>query len=119
MSNYGEGPLELDPSVIAEMEAEEQQKQDQLAALPAEMQAQAGNKSVVSKLDPRGFMFVSQIGPSTPMPGESKPAAPTFGAPPQGVLLTVSKTPTRQRVTRRRARKTWPRSRIRWPCRPR
>lgn len=81
---YGEGPLELDPSVIAEMEAEEQQKQDQLAALPAEMQAQAGNKSVVSKLDPRGFMFVSQIGPSTPMPGESKPAAPTFGAPPQG-----------------------------------
>jgi hypothetical protein len=82
---YGEGPLELDPSVIAEMEAEEQQKQDQLAALPAEMQAQAGNKSVVSKLDPRGFMFVSQIGPSTPMPGEKKPEpAPTFGAPPQG-----------------------------------
>ena len=82
---YGEGPLELDPSVIAEMEADAAEAQAKLDQLPAEMQAQAGNKSVVSKLDPRGFMFVSQIGPSTPMPGEKKPEpAPTFGAPPQG-----------------------------------
>ncbi|MBP9750992.1 MAG: phage portal protein [Candidatus Peribacteraceae bacterium] len=81
---YDEGPLELDPEIVAQMEAEEQEKQDNLEKLPAAMQAQAGQpagKATPSRLDPRGFLFPAQIGPNTPAPGEKKPApmAP-FGA---------------------------------------
>lgn len=82
---YDEGPLELDPEIVAQMEAEEQEKQDNLEKLPAAMQAQAG-KATTPALDPRGRMFVAQISPNTPVPGEKKPAAPPqFGAaqPPQ------------------------------------
>lgn len=52
---YDEGALELDPDVISAMDEKPR-----------------------SKLDPRGFLFPAQIGPSTPGPGlgAPRPAAP-------------------------------------------
>lgn len=56
---YNEGPMELDPDV--------------LSAMP---------EKPPSKLDPRGFLFVSQIGPSTPGPKlEAPKPSPTAPFP--------------------------------------
>lgn len=74
---YDEGPLELDPEIVAQMEAEEQEKQDNAADI------QPTGKATTPKLDPRGFLFPAQIGPNTPAPGEKKPApAAPFGSSP-------------------------------------
>jgi len=82
---YDEGPLELDPEMMRQMEAEAAEKQERLDALPAAMQAQAGlpaqKAAPISKLDPRGWMFVAQMSPTTPVPGESKPQAPALPPP--------------------------------------
>lgn len=69
---YDEGPLELDPSIIAEMEADAAEEQANADAMPSEMQSQMG-KATINKLDPRGFLFPVQIGPNTPAPGAEKP----------------------------------------------
>lgn len=94
---YDEGPLELDPSVLKEIEAQEAEDAARLEAMPDAMQAQAGQPAPAvpmvakaetppaekpSKLDPRGFLFPAQIGPSTPAPGE-KPAPPPMLPPGQ------------------------------------
>lgn len=60
---HDEGPLELDPEVIASMDEKPK-----------------------SKLDPRGFLFPAQIGPNTPAPDFEKPEPEPEPVPPAGPL---------------------------------
>lgn len=84
---YGDDPLYLDKTQVDNMAEEEAAAEERAAAMPAAMQIQAGkppaplakadtSEQPSAELDPRGLMFVAQIGPATPLPGEKKPAAP-------------------------------------------
>jgi phage portal protein BeeE len=83
---YDEDPLELDPSVIKQIEAAEAE-QEEIDANPPEPVAQPPQTAVVpfgkkaampvNKLDPRGFLFPAQISPTTPNPADvPKPTPP-------------------------------------------
>lgn len=81
---YGDEPLYLDKTqanAIAEEDKQaEERKQQALTMLnqpAAPPPAKADTSEQPTKdLDPRGLMFVAQIGPATPLPGEKKPAPP-------------------------------------------
>jgi phage portal protein BeeE len=91
---YEEAPLYLDESQKARQEedAATQEENKEMAleqfkpaagAKPAPNSARAGKADTSEKptkeLDPRGLMFVAQIGPTTPLPGDtSKPTPPAM-----------------------------------------
>ncbi len=85
---YGDDPLYLDKSQVENMAAEEAQTEERNTQAIAMLNKPAKAEPVTSEkpsqeLDPRGLMFVAQIGPATPLPGEKKPAPPPIMPPMQ------------------------------------
>jgi phage portal protein BeeE len=92
---YDEGPLMLDESQAAALEedmAQETENRETALAQVADAKPAANKPPAFGKaealpaegkpskqLDPRGLMFVAQIGPATPLPGD--PTAPPPAAP--------------------------------------
>jgi phage portal protein BeeE len=88
---YGDDPLYLDKTQVDAMAEEEKQTEERntqaLEMLnkpkpPVFGKADTETSEAPTKeLDPRGLMFVAQIGPATPLPGEKKPAPPPMLPP--------------------------------------
>ncbi len=81
---YSEDPLYLDPSQITALEDKAQAAEERQTMALQTLNAN-GAKAHEQPLDPRGLMFVAQIGPSTPLPGDptKQPPPPALQQPPQ------------------------------------
>jgi hypothetical protein len=109
---YDEGPLCLDESQEKRLEEEVGVQEEQAemnvqalaqakpAAVPAKKPVKAKDTSEkpTKTLDPRGFLFPAQIGPATPLPGDtSKPAAPAMPPPPPMIQAEGDAVPDEQK----------------------
>src|SRR3990167_1342686 len=82
---YDEEPLYLDESPVKALDEDARQAEERKqTALEQFKPAAVPAKAHEGQLDPRGLMFVAQIGPSTPLPGDAtKQPAPPMVPPPQ------------------------------------
>lgn len=88
---WGDGPLMLDKSqesALADQQATHAENRqmaiDQFTSnKPAPVTAKADSAKPAGTLDPRGLMFVAQIGPATPLPGDPTRPPPAPPMPPQ------------------------------------
>lgn len=88
---YDEDPLYLDKSqetALADQQATHAENRqmaiDQFTSnKPAPVTAKADSAKPAGTLDPRGLMFVAQIGPATPLPGDPTRPPPAPPMPPQ------------------------------------